>query len=106
MTRRIQGVHRGREKLVSGERPSSYEELAARANQGIKLMPLPTQTPGPKKSRRTALLIGLLMLAFLTMGSGTCVVVEEDPYGDFEEPGINEERMEEQEIDVIDESNR
>lgn len=69
-------------------------------------MSLPARTPRPKKSRRAALLIGLLTLAFLTMGSGTCVVVEEDPYGDFEEPGINEERMEEQEIEVMDESNR
>ena len=47
-------------------------------------------------------MIGLLLLAFLTVGSGTYVVVKEDPYGDFEEPGINEERTEEE---VMDEPN-
>ena len=54
-----------------------------------------------KKSHRASLLIGLLGLAFVTTGSGTCVVVEEDPYGGYEEPGVNEEKMEEQEIEIM-----
>jgi hypothetical protein len=65
--------------------------------------PEPHQAPG---IRRAAKLVLLLSLASLTIGSGTCVVVEEGPYGTFEEPGENEERMEEQEIEVMEESNR
>lgn len=57
--------------------------------------------PGPKKSHRIALLCALLALAFLTIGSGTCVIVEEGPPGAFDGPGENEERMEEEEIEVM-----
>ena len=58
-----------------------------------------------KPSQHAAVLICLLALVLVTMGSGTCVVVEEGPYG-YEEPGVNEERMEEQERDVMEEENR
>ena len=57
-------------------------------------------------SKRFALSLILAALAFVTIGAGTCVVVEEGPPGAFEGPGENEEAMEEQEIEVIDESNR
>ena len=60
--------------------------------------------PRPTKYRRAALLIGFLALVFVTTGSGTCVVVEEGPPGTWEGPGENEEIMEEQEGDVIEES--
>jgi hypothetical protein len=60
--------------------------------------------PISKKSHRASVFIGLLALASVTLGSGTCVVVEEGPYG--MEPGENEEMMEEQEEEVMDESNR
>ena len=60
----------------------------------------------PNTSRRFGLFLCLLALALVTMGSGTCVVVEEGPPGAFEGPGENEEAMEEQEIEIIDESNR
>ena len=55
----------------------------------------------PKKSHRIALLCALLAVAFVTIGSGTCVIVEEGPSGAFDGPGENEERMEEQEIEVM-----
>jgi hypothetical protein len=57
-----------------------------------------------KKSNRASVFASLLALASVTLGSGTCVVVEEVPYG--MEPGENGERMEEQEEEVSDESNR
>jgi hypothetical protein len=60
----------------------------------------------PIRSSRFGLFLCLLALAFVTIGSGTCVVVEEGPPGAFEGPGENEEAMEEQEIEIIDESNR
>jgi hypothetical protein len=57
-----------------------------------------------KKSRRASVFIVLLALASVTLGSGTCVVVEENPYG--MEPGENAEIMKEQEEEVMSESNR
>jgi hypothetical protein len=58
----------------------------------------------PTKSNRTAQLVGLLALAFVTIGSGTCIVVEEGPPGTWEGPGENAEIMEEQEYEVMEES--
>jgi hypothetical protein len=58
----------------------------------------------PTKTHRAALFVVLLALVFVTIGSGTCVVVEEGPYG--MEPGENAEVMEEQEEEVMSESNR
>ena len=60
--------------------------------------------PVSKKSNRASVFIGLLALTSVTLGSGTCVVVEENPYG--MEPGENTEMMDEQEGEIIDESNR
>jgi hypothetical protein len=60
--------------------------------------------PISKKSHRASVLIVLLALTSATLGSGTCVVVEEGPYG--MEPGENAEIMEEQEEEVMSESNR
>ena len=57
--------------------------------------------PRSKKSQRIALAIGLLTLAFVTLGSGTCVVVEEGPPGAYDGPGENEEQMEEVELDAM-----
>jgi hypothetical protein len=57
-------------------------------------------------SKRFVLSLLLLALALVTIGAGSCVVVEEGPPGAFEGPGENEEAMEEQEIEIIDESNR
>jgi hypothetical protein len=58
----------------------------------------------PTKTHRAALFVVLLALVFVTIGSGTCVVVEEGPYG--MEPGENAEVMEEQEEEVMSESDR
>jgi hypothetical protein len=69
-------------------------------------MSLSILTLRPREFRRAAQSIGLLVLALITMGSGTCVVVEEGPPGVYEEPGVNEERMEDQELEVMEESNR
>jgi hypothetical protein len=55
--------------------------------------------------RRTVALIGSVSLVCVTTG-GTCVAVEEEPPGAFEEPGIDEERMEEQEYEVMEEEDR
>lgn len=51
---------------------------------------------------RIVLLLGLLVIASGTIG-GTCVVVEEGPgwYGD---PGVNDERMYEQEEEIEEDS--
>jgi hypothetical protein len=44
-----------------------------------------------KKSHRIALLCVLLALAFVTIGSGTCVIVEEGPPGAFDGPGHDDQ---------------
>jgi hypothetical protein len=59
-----------------------------------------------KNARKVALSILLLMLAFVSLGSGTCVLVEEGPPGALDDPGVNADAMEDQEIDVINESDR
>ncbi len=53
---------------------------------------------------RIIMLVGLLAIASGTIG-GTCIVVEEGP-GVYDEPGINNETMEEQEYEIEEESNR
>lgn len=50
------------------------------------------------------MLVGLLAIASGTIG-GTCIIVEEGP-GVYDEPGINDETMEEQEYEIEEESNR
>lgn len=50
------------------------------------------------------MLAGLLGIALGAVGS-TCVVVEEGP-GTYEEPGINDETLYEQEEEIVEESNR
>ena len=57
-------------------------------------------------TRRAALSTFLLLLGFVTLGSGTCAMVEEGPPGDRDDPGVNEDEMEDQEDEVIDESDR
>ncbi len=52
------------------------------------------------RRNRIALLMSLLGIASGAFG-GTCVVVEENPYGAYEEPGNNIEVMEEQEEDAL-----
>ena len=69
-------------------------------------MSVATSSLRSKRIRHGARIAGLLLSAVVTMGSGTCIVVEEGPPGGYEEPGINDERMEEQELEVIDESDR
>jgi hypothetical protein len=54
--------------------------------------------------KQIRLLAGLLGIASGTVGS-TCVIVEEGP-GAYEEPGINDETMYEQEEEIVEESNR
>jgi hypothetical protein len=65
-----------------------------------------TKEQGRRRSNRVAKLIALLALVSVSIGSGTCVVVEEGPYGTLEGPGENEEVMREQEVEVMEESNR
>ncbi len=52
------------------------------------------------RRNRIALLVSLVGIASGAIG-GTCVVVEENPYGAFEEPGNNIEVTEEQEEDAL-----
>lgn len=54
--------------------------------------------------KQIKLMAGLLGIASGTVGS-TCIIVEEGPDA-YEEPGINDERMDEQEEEVMEESNR
>ena len=79
-------------------------------NSGVTLMSLQSTIQSDRKvrsirPRQAAGLAGLLLLAGLTT-AGTCVVVEESPYPEYEEPGINADRMEEQEIEVMEEEDR
>ena len=55
--------------------------------------------PHSNHPHRIALLIALLGLGVATLGS-TCVVIEEGPYGGYEDPGINADEMEQQEEEV------
>jgi hypothetical protein len=50
-------------------------------------------------------LIGLLAIAFGTIG-GSCVVVETGPPGAWNGPGENEEAMRDQEEEILEESDR
>ena len=58
-----------------------------------------------RKLNKASMWLALLALGIATMG-GTCAVVEEGPGAGYENPGVNEERMEEQETEITDESNR
>ena len=60
----------------------------------------------PTKAQRAALFFVLLVLVFVTIGSGTCVVVEEGPPGSFEGSGENEELMEEADEQAMDDFDR
>jgi hypothetical protein len=59
-----------------------------------------------RTARRAALSIVLLMLGFVSLGSGTCVMVQDEQPAMQEDQGENAETMESQEDDVIDESDR
>jgi len=59
-----------------------------------------------RTARRAALSIALLVLGFVSLGSGTCVMVQDEQPGVAEDQGDNAETMESQEEDVIDESDR
>ncbi len=65
---------------------------------------MPAQRHRSRSSRRLATLLGLLVLASVTMGSGTCMFVEEG-YSPYDDAGDNEEIMDEQEDEIRDESN-
>lgn len=58
-------------------------------------------------SSRMAVRLALMLVACATIGS-TCVIVEEGPPGStpFPEPSENEEVMEEQQEEIIDDTNR
>jgi hypothetical protein len=62
--------------------------------------------PRPTKTRRAAMFVVLLALVFVTIGSGTCVVVEAGPPGAFEGPGENEELMEEADEQAMEDFDR
>lgn len=55
---------------------------------------------------RSTVVARLIALLALSLGSGTCVVVEEGGPGMYDGPGVNDERMAEQEEEVIEESDR
>jgi len=59
-----------------------------------------------RSSNRSALLARLTALACVSMASGTCIVVEEGGPGMYDGPGVNDERMADQEEEVIEESDR
>ena len=62
--------------------------------------------PRPTKSHRAALFFVLLALVFVTIGSGTCVVIEEGPPGSFEGPGENQELMDEADEQAMEDFDR
>jgi hypothetical protein len=59
-----------------------------------------------KNARRVVLSIVLLMLAFASLGAGPCVVVAEGEPGTIEGPGENAEAMDDQEVEIMNESDR